>query len=251
MTEILLREQDRIDDLQRNGLRIISNPQKFCFGTDAVLLAAFAKLRRCDRVADLGTGNGILCFLIGARYPDATFDAIELQSEVADLAQRSVCLNEWESKMRVHCMDLKDAPAALGHGAFDVVVTNPPYGEMGRGILPPEDAKATARFEVNTTLADVFRSGSALLRNGGHMFMVNRPDRLMQMLDACRQFHLTPARVRFMHSYADREAKLVFLECIKNSTCQIRWQAPLILFDSVGVYSREAKEIYNITEELS
>ncbi len=248
MTDVFLREQDRIDDLQ-NGLKIISNPQKFCFGTDAVLLADFVKLRRSDRVADLGTGNGILCLLVGARYMSASFDAIELQDEVADLAQRSVLLNGWSDRMRVHCMDLKDAPAMLGYGAFDAVITNPPYGEMGRGLLPPEGAKATARFELSATLEDVFRAGSALLKNGGHLFMVNRPDRLLQMLDACRHFHLAPARVRFMHSYLGREAKLVFLDCVKNGACQLRWEAPLILFDSVGVYSQEAKKIYNITEE--
>ena len=175
MPEIQLREGERIDDLQVAGYRIIQHPGRFRFGTDAVLLQNFARLPARARAVDLGTGTGILPILLCARDPAVRFEAVELQPACADMASRSVALNHLEDRIRVHTMDLKDAPDRLGHSAFDAVLCNPPYGKRGGALRNPRDELAIARHEIATDLAAVVRSAAALLRNGGGPAARDRP----------------------------------------------------------------------------
>ena len=246
--EVLLHENERIDDLQRGGLRLIAKRDSFRFGTDAVLLADFAKVKKGAKVADLGTGSGVLPFLIGARVPESVFDAIEIQCEMCDMARRSVLLNGWEERIKIHCMDMKDAPKMLGYEAFDAVVSNPPYGKIGEGMLPPNHSEAVARFEVECTLEDVVTAAFKLLKNGGSFFMVHQMRRLLEILDVTRAHHLAPKQLRCLYPKADSEGKLVLIECVKNSNCALRWLPPLIQYDENGEYTKEARRIYGIEE---
>ena len=176
-----LREGERLDDLQVEGYRIIQHPDRFRFGTDAVLLQNFARLQPRARVADLGTGTGILPILLCARNPGLTFDAVEIQPDCADMARRSAALNGLSGRISVHEMDLKDAPALLGHDVYDAVLCNPPYGKRGGVLHNPNDALAIARHEIATDLAAVIASGAALLRNGGRFFLIHQADRLPEI----------------------------------------------------------------------
>ena len=132
-----LKPGERIDDLQRGGLRIIQRENGFCFGTDAVLLADFAAAKRGERVCDMGTGTGVLPLLLSARAEGTTFDAFEVQPDVADMARRSVALNGLEERIRVHCADCREAGAVIGHETVQLVVTNPPYTAQGAGLVSP------------------------------------------------------------------------------------------------------------------
>ena len=132
-----LKPGERIDDLQRGGLRIIQRENGFRFGTDAVLLADFAAAKRGERVCDMGTGTGVLPLLLSARAEGTTFDAFEVQPDVADMARRSVALNGLEERIRVHCADCREAGAVIGHETVQLVVTNPPYTAQGAGLVSP------------------------------------------------------------------------------------------------------------------
>ncbi|MCL2544918.1 MAG: tRNA1(Val) (adenine(37)-N6)-methyltransferase [Clostridia bacterium] len=240
----LPRAGERLDDLQRGGLHILQKVRGFRFGTDAVLLAHFAGVRPGDRVVDLGAGTGILPLLMSARCPSATFTAIELQAEMADMAARSVALNRLGERIAVREADLRDAPSLLGHGRTDLVVCNPPYSPLGAALANGDPARALARHEVGCTLAQVIESAGKLLRNGGRLAMVFPAQRLLELLDAQRAARVEPKRVRLVHQRVEDPPKLALVEGVKLAQPALHWLPPLILCDADGAYTAEARRVY-------
>ena len=145
---INLKENERLDELQRNGYRIIQNPEKFCFGMDAVLLSGFARAKEGDKVLDLGTGTGIIPILMEAKTKAFHLTGLEIQEESADMARRSVALNGLEERIRIVQGDIKEAGTLFGAASFDVVTCNPPYMIGQHGLTNPEAPKAIARHEI-------------------------------------------------------------------------------------------------------
>lgn len=244
MGDAILREGERVDDLQVSGYRIIQHPGLFRFGTDAILLQNFVRLPARARAVDLGTGTGILAILLCARHPQVSFDAVEIQSACVDMARRSMILNSLEERVRVHEMDLKDAPARLGHNTYDAVVCNPPYGKRGGVLLNPSDALAIARHEVATDLETVVRSGAALLKNGGRFFLVHQADRLTEIVRRMQEHDVPLKRVRLVYPALERRAHLVLCEGIKQAGEGCIFLPPLVLQDGDGKPSAELLRIY-------
>lgn len=238
------RSGERLDDLQRQGLRILQHPEDFRFGTDAVLLAHFAGIRPRDRVIDLGTGSGILPLLLSTREPTAIFDAIECLPQVADRAARSVALNGLAERIRVYALDLRDAPRELGHGRYDLLVCNPPYARQTASLPNPHPGRATARHEGETVLADVARASAALLRNGGRGAFVFPAQRMLELAEALSAEKLEPKRIRLVHARYGSAPLLVLLEAVRNAGRQLHWLPPLFLADAEGLPTRELQEIY-------
>ena len=152
--EMILKEKERIDDLQRGGLRVIQRADAFRFGTDAVLLSDFAQVRPRESVCDLGTGTGIIPLLLYSRRLDITVDAVEIQPDMAEMAQRSVQLNDLEEKIHVHTGDLRQIRTLLPHARYDLVTCNPPYGKAGGTLLNPDESKRLARHEDTCHIED-------------------------------------------------------------------------------------------------
>jgi len=242
--DIELREGERIDDLQLRGLKIIQRAKDFCFGVDAVLAANFLSVKPGDRVIDLGTGTAIIPLILSAKTKASKIIGIEVQDFMAEISQRSVRLNNLQDKIEIIKGDLKDAPELLGKGAFDCVVSNPPYMNQGGGIINPRDSKAISRFEILCTLADVARTASSLLRSGGRFAMVHRADRIVDVIYYLRQYKLEPKRLRFVHSRPSSIPKLILIESVKDANAQLRYFEPLYIFDSDGNYSEEINRIY-------
>ena len=239
-----LREGERLDDLQVEGYRIIQRPDRFRFGTDAVLLQNFARLQPRARVADLGTGTGILPILLCARNPGLTFDAVEIQPDCVDMARRSAALNGLSGRISVHEMDLKDAPAHLGHDVYDAVLCNPPYGKRGGVLHNPNDALAIARHEIATDLAAVIASGAALLKNGGRFFLIHQADRLPEIAWRMHEKELPLKRVRLVQPSAGKRAHLVLVEAVKQAGEGCVMLPPLVLHDGHGQPTEELQRIY-------
>lgn len=244
MEEILLREGERIDELQYEGYRIIQHAQRFRFGTDAVLLQNFVRLPSRARAVDLGTGTGILPILLCARNENVVFDAVEIQQDCAEMAQRSVKMNGLQERIRVHAMDLKDAPRLLQCGVFDVVVCNPPYGKRGGVLHNPNDALAIARHEIKTDLAGVIQSGAQLLKNGGRFFLIHQADRLPEIAWRMHEHNLPLKRVRLVQPGAGKRAHLVLIEAVKQGGEGCIMLPPLVLHDEFGQPTRELERIY-------
>ena len=239
-----LLEHERIDELQRNGYRIIQNEKKFCFGMDAVLLSGFARARKQEQVLDLGTGPGIIPILMEAKTEGEHFSALEIQEDMAQMARRSVMLNGLQEKITVVTGDLKEASKIFGRASFDVVTCNPPYMNQNHGLKNPDEPKAIARHELLCTFEDVAREAAALLKSGGRFYLVHRPHRLTELFQTMRAFRLEPKRMKFVHPFQDQEANMVLIEAFRGGKPQMRVEAPVIVYESPGVYTREIYEIY-------
>lgn len=243
-----LKPGERLDDLQLSGLRLIQHPDAFRFGTDSVLLADFAAPKRSDKVADLGCGTGAIAMLMAAHCPGLHVDAVEIQPEIADMARRSVTLNQMEAQMTVHEMDMREAWRALGAEKFNVVVCNPPYGKKGAVLLNENNAKRIARHEGDLTAEDVAWSASRLLKSGGKLCVVYPAERAFQMMQAMSQHRLAPKRIRTVHGVEGRAPRFVLLDAVKDGGEQLHWMPPLTLRDQEGNFTAEWKRIYRMEE---
>lgn len=239
-----LKENERLDSLQRNGYQIIQNPEKFCFGMDAVLLSGFAKAKEGDRVLDMGTGTGIIPILMEAKTPAAELVGLEIQPESADMARRSVTLNGLEHKIQIIEGDIKEAASIFGAASFDVVTCNPPYMIGQHGIQNPDAPKAIARHEVLCTLEDVISQAARLCKPGGHFYMVHRPFRLAEIISLMVQYRLEPKRMQLVYPYVDKEPNMVLIEGVRGGKSRMTVEKPLIVYKEPGVYMPEIYEVY-------
>ena len=239
-----LMENERLDDLQRNGLKIIQKTDGFCFGMDAVLLSGFASVKPGERALDLGTGTGIIPLLLSAKSKGDHFTGLEIQTEIMKMAQRSVALNGLEKKIDIIQGDIKEASRIFGAASFDVVTSNPPYMNDAHGLKNPGDVKAISRHEVLCTLEDVVREGTKALKPGGRFYMVHRPHRLAEIITVMRQYKLEPKRMKFVHPFADKDANMVLIEAVRGGGAWLKLEPPVIVYKEPGVYTDEIYEIY-------
>lgn len=241
---INLKEKERLDELQRNGYKIIQNPEKFCFGMDAVLLSGFVRAGEGDRVLDLGTGTGIIPILMEAKTRAAHLTGLEIQEESADMAMRSVALNNLQDKIAIVQGDLKEAGTLFGAASFDVVTCNPPYMTSNHGLQNPGEPKAIARHEILCTLEDVVSQAAGLLKPGGNFFMVHRPFRLAEIMVLLHEYKLEPKRMQLVYPYLDKEPNMVLIEANRGGRPRITVEKPLIVYKEPGVYMPEIYDIY-------
>lgn len=240
----LLKENERIDDLQRNGYRIIQDPERFCFGMDAVLLSGFAAVKDGARVLDLGTGTGIIPILLSAKTGAAHLTGLEIQADSADMAGRSVALNGLEEKIDIVTGDIKEAGRIFDAASFDVITCNPPYMIGRHGLKNPDDAKAIARHEILCTLEDVAEQTAKLLKPGGKFFLVHRPFRLAEIIVTLKKYKLEPKRMQLVYPFVDKEPNMVLLEAARGGRPRMTVEKPLIVYREPGVYMAEIYDIY-------
>lgn len=239
-----LLENERLDELHRNGYYIIQNPKKFCFGMDAVLLSGFARVKKQETALDLGTGTGIIPILLEAKTQGAHFTGLEIQPESADMARRSVAYNHLEDKINIEIGDIKDASRQFGASSFHVVTANPPYMTGQHGLTNPNDSKAIARHEILCCLEDVIRESARILKPQGHFFMVHRPFRLAEIMVLMHQYGLEPKRMQLVYPFIDKEPNMVLLEGLRGGNPRITVEKPLIVYREPGIYTDEIYDIY-------
>lgn len=245
MKTINLKPGERIDSLLRNGYRLIQNPERFCFGMDAVLLSSFAKAKPNESVLDFGTGNGVIPILMEAKTDGKKFFGLEIQEESADLARRSVALNGLEDKIEIVTGDIKEAVNLFGAASFHVITMNPPYMTENHGLVNPSDAKAIARHEITCNLEEMIAQASKVLKPRGRFYMVHRPFRLAEILSLMVQYRLEPKRMRLVYPYVDKEPNMVLIEGLKDGNSRITVERPLIVYEKPGVYTEELKRMYD------
>ena len=239
-----INDWERVDDLHRNGYVIIQDPKRFCFGIDAVILSGFAEVKKGEMVMDLCTGTGIIPILLEAKTEGSHFTGLEIQEESVEMARRSVRLNGLEDKVTIDFGDVKNTEALYRASSFDVVTVNPPYMNEGGGLKNGYSPKTIARHEVLCSLEDVVDAAARLLVPQGRLYMVHRPHRLTDIMVTLRNHRLEPKRLRFVHSYADREPVMVLVEAVSNGKPMVKVMPPLIIYKEDGEYTGEIMKIY-------
>lgn len=213
-----LKENEIIDDLEFNNLKIIQNKNWFKFGIDSVLLSDFAKnIKNNSKVIDIGTGTGIISILLTGKTNLAHITGIEIQKEVADMASRSVLLNNLENKMSVINDDIKSIEKYFGLNTVDAIVTNPPYQKNNTGLQNEDEKKLISRHEIKCTLEDIIQKSFKVLKDKGEFYMVHRPERLVDILTLMRKYNIEPKLLKLTCINKDKEPKLVLIKGVKNA----------------------------------
>ena len=212
----LIKPGERLDDLQLNGLELIQDPNKFCFGVDAVFLSDFVRVKPGETVLDMGTGNGIIPVLLSAKTQGKKFTGLEIQPDTAEMARRSVRLNHLEERIEIVTGDIKEAAEIFKPAFFDVITTNPPYMPAEHGLRNPDSARAIARHEVMCSLDDILRESMRLLQDKGRFYMIHRPFRLTEIMIKMNQYKIEPKRIQFIYPYIDKEPAMVLIEGVRG-----------------------------------
>ena len=240
-----IREGECLHDLQRGGLFIIQPEKGFRFCTDSVLLADFCRPKRGERVADMGTGSGVIPLLLSARVPGISVDAFEVSEPAADRAARSVGLNGLSGTIRVHRADLREAPRIIGYESVSLAVTNPPYLQPGEGLVSPDPERALARGGADVCGIESWTAAcGAVLKNGGRFAAVFPAAGFLRLCDAMRGAEIEPKRVRFVSGGPDKRPKLFLIEGIKRGGRGLSFLPGLFTHEADGSFSKEMRRIY-------
>lgn len=244
--EVILKENERIDDLEFKDLKIIQNPEGFCFGIDSVLLSDFAKkIKKGSKVIDLGTGTGIIATLLCGKTELSKVVGVEIQEEVYDMAKRSIKLNNLQNRFQIINENIVNLKDVFEYGSFDVVVTNPPYKKMNTGLQNEEEKKLISRHEIKANLEDFIEITKYLLKDKGEFYMVHRPDRLVDILSCMRKYKVEPKQIRFVCPNKDKAPNLVLIKGVKNGGEFLKVEKNLYVYKSNCMHTDEIMKIYN------
>ena len=243
--ENILKENERIDDLEFKNLKIIQNKDGFCFGMDSVLLSDFAKnINKDATVLDLGSGTGIIPILLCGKTNLKKIIGVEIQEEVAEMASRSIKLNHLENKFEIVNEDILNLNRLYKKQTFDVIVTNPPYKKKDTGIINESEKKILSRHEITASLEDFIKVSKDLLKDKGELYMVHRPERLVDILSIMRKYKIEPKVLRFVCSKQDKEPNLILIKGIKNANSFLKIEKNLYVYQENGEYTEELLRIY-------
>ena len=265
-----LKEDERIDDLEYNNLKIIQNKNGFCFGIDSVLISDFAKEVKNNSIGvDLGVGTGIISILLTAKTKISKIIGVEIQKEVAEMARRSVELNNMQNKIEIINLNIKEIInktkkenlsdnlennkiiEKLPREEFDFVVTNSPYKKLETGKINNNEYKYISRHEVTADLADFIEVSRYLLKDKGTLYMVHRPERLVDIVELMRKNKIEPKKIRLVYSKVDKGPALVLIKGIKNARPFLKIDKPLVIYDTNGEYTDEIYDIYGKNKKIN
>lgn len=243
--EIKLKPNERIDDLEYKGLKIIQNKEGFCFGVDSVLLSDFAKdIPNNAKVIDLGTGTGIVSILLCGKTNLSKIIGVDIQEDVCNMAKRSIKLNNLEDKVEIINKNVKNLSDELEEDSFDAIVMNPPYKKHDTGLTNENKNKLISRHEIEANLEDFIKVSAKLLKDRGALYIVHRPDRLVDIISLLRIYKLEPKKIRFVCPSIDKKTNMVLIKTIKNAKPFLEIEKNLYIYDEYGKYTGEVLKIY-------
>lgn len=246
MRKIDLKENEVIDDLEFKGLKIIQNNNGFKFGMDSVILSDFAKnIKNNSKVLDMGTGTGIISILLSGKTKSSKIIGIEVQQEVAEMAKRSVILNNLENKIEIINDNIKNIENYFENNYFDSIVTNPPYQKNNTGLKSEDYKNLISRHEIECSLEDIIKKSFKMLKDKGEFYMVHRPERLVDILSLMRTNKIEPKELKFVYPKISEKPNLVLIKGIKSAKEFLRVEKPLIIYNEDGKYTKELLKIYN------
>ena len=232
------------------GIRFVWEDSLFRPGTDSFLLSSLPRLRPGLRVCDLGCGTGLLSLLLLQRQRALQVTGMDIQPEAIALAERAAEENGLTDRLSFLCADLRQARRHFVTGSFDLVVCNPPYYPPFSGKTAAETARRTARSETAATLTDICGAAAYLLRWGGSLCLVHKPERLTDVICALRATAMEPKRLRFVQNRAGDAPSLFLIEGCRGGKPGLSIEPPLILKTDSDAPTAELDAIYFRTQEV-
>lgn len=244
--DIKLNENERIDNLEYKNLKIVQDKDGFCFGIDSVLLSDFAKeIRSKSIVLDLGTGNGVLGILLCGKTNLSKIYGVEIQEDIANIAQKSINLNKLNNRFEIINDNIKNLNSYFKNDSIDAIISNPPYKKDNSGLKNESQKKLIARHEITANLEDFISVSSKLLKSNGSLYMVHRPERLADLFYLLKKYKLEPKKLRFVQSFTNSKSKFFLIKATKNANSFLNVEQPLIIYNSDCSYTDEILKIYN------
>lgn len=248
---IKLKENERIDDLEYENLRIIQNEKWFCFGIDSILLSDFSKeIKNGANVIDLGTGTGIISILLCKKTNLNKIYGVEIQNNVAEMASRSVILNDLEDKIEIINDNIKNIENILNKNTFDVIVTNPPYKKENTGLINNNKEQYISRHEIECNLEDIIKISYRMLKSNGEFYMIHRAERIADVMFLLRKYKLEPKKIKFVHSKINMPPEFILVKAVKDAKEFLKIEKPLYIYNEYGEYTDEILKIYNKGENI-
>ena len=246
MNSILMKDDETLEELQPGGFKLLQKRKGFRFGMDSVLLAHFAYIREKDHVVDFGTGSCVLPLLLLSRNKGESFHCIEIQHEMAEMAERTVMMNKLEPRIKVICGDATKASTMFDSCSVDCVISNPPYAIPGSALSSPDQSRAISRNQSNETLEGFFSSAFRILKGKGRFSMVYPAAQMFQAMTMLKKAHLEPKRFQLVYPYEDKPANLVLIEAVKDAKASLHPLPPLIVYNSDHVLTNKLKSVYHM-----
>lgn len=225
-------------------IKVMQSRAGYRFSIDSVLLAFHAAPRPGDKVLDLGTGCGIISLIMAVRQPDIRIFAVELQTELAGLAEANVGQNQLANRIQVMHTDMRLLKPNMTGGPADLIVCNPPYRRPGSGRINPAQERAVARHEIEVSLIDILATARRMLRTAGRFVVIYSVERTTDIISCMRSEQIEPKFMRMIHSTRNSEAKLVLIEGVKGARPGLKVTPSLIIYDDTGDYSEEVKPMF-------
>lgn len=214
------------------------------FGTDAVLLSDFAKIKARDKALDMGTGCGIIPFLWLRNEKINNVSFLDIQKNAYEQVCHSIELNGVQSRIKAYNCDLRKINEVFGAEQFSLVTMNPPYKPVGTGIESLGESARIARHEVCCNIEDACKAASYLLKYAGRFCMCHRPERLVDTLELMRKYKIEPKRLRFVQDKTGEQPFLFLVQGQKGAKPFLRVEPQLIIKKDNGKFTPEMLDIY-------
>ncbi len=244
---MILEKDEKLEDLQCDGLQLIQSENESRFTTDAVLLANFVGELKGKTMVEFCAGSGVISILVAHKKHAKKIYAVELQPQLASLAGRNVQLNGLSDTIEVLNADLADMPKTLG-GVADAVVCNPPYRKVGSGERQEQLNFAICRHEIATNMQQICYSASKVLNNKGSFYVVYQSARIAELIAELSAVGIATKEILPVCPRPDAEPVLVLVRGVKGGKSDCVLHKPMCILDENGRYSPEAKAYYGLND---
>ena len=229
---MILKNNEKIEDLENKRLKIIQAKDSYRFSVDSILLLNFIRLKNYENIIDLGTGSGIIPLLLFGKKKGLSIYGVEIQKDLADMARRSVELNKLQNGIIIIQEDFRNLKNNFKNQQFDVVVSNPPYISMGQGKINPSSSRAIARHEIKGDLEDIISVSNYLLKNKGRIYLIYRSAKLIKLVITLKRYGIEPKVIKLIHPRPGENANLVLLEGVKGGKEELKIEDPIFLYSN-------------------
>lgn len=226
------------------NLDIYSDKSKFSFGIDAILISSFCKFKKTDTILEIGSGTGIISLRVQAIYNPTKIYAVEIQEDNFEILKKNIEENKLLDSIHAVHRDINDCHEIIKDNSLDGIVTNPPYFKYGCGIDNKSENHLISRYEKCLKLEDIFRFSKDKLKEKGKLYMINKPERLVDMMHLGRKYEIEPKRMIPVMSRENEKPRFILMEFIKKAGEFFTYEKPLVIYDGEG-YRKEILEIYD------